>query len=121
MLEIAFKNLQPSQLVRDTIFDRILPHVSKFPDLQSARIRVTVEMENSPAQAGPDDFSIKLQILSGKYRGVVLSKKRNNFYLALADVADLLLERLNNRGDRARILQLKSARQYKTRARAVEE
>lgn len=121
MLEIAFKNLQPSQFVRDAIFDRILPHVSKFPDLESARIRVTVEMENSPTQAGPDDFSIKLQILSGKYRGVVISKKRNNFYLALANVVDLLLERLNNRGDKSRIIQLKSARQHKARARVFED
>jgi hypothetical protein len=115
MLEIAFKNLDPSQLVRDAVADRILPQTDKFPHLKAARIRITVEMENSPQQAGPDNFSVKLQILSGVYRGIVLSKKRENFYLALADITDLLLETLNHRGDRTRVRKLKAARQHKVR------
>lgn len=91
-IAVTFKNLEPSQFVRDAVNDRILPHLEKFPDLRDAKIRVTIEMKKSPIQAGPDNFAIKLQVLSGKYRGLVISKKRETFYLALADVTDHLLK-----------------------------
>ena len=91
--------------------------IDKFPDLGESKIAVTLEMENSPAQAGPDLFKIKLHILRSRYHDIIMEKSDPNFYVALAKVSDQMLERLNRFGDRGRVKERKNARQI---AREVE-
>ncbi len=110
MIQIVFKNLQKSDLTRASVLERILPLVSKFPGLETARIRVTLEMHNAPEQPGPDLYSVKMQILRGKYRGIRLEKSADTLHLALADLVEHALERLNRYGDRARVRERSKAR-----------
>ena len=112
MIQVIFKNLEKSKLTRDSTLERINPLVSKFPGLQQQRIRITLEMHNSPEQAGPDLFSVSLQVLSGRYRGLRLEKSGSHLYEALSELVDDGLERLNRFGDRARTKQRIRSRRW---------
>lgn len=111
MLIVKFKNLEKSALAEESVQERLLPIAEKFEDLQKSRLVVTLEMQNSPLQAGPDLFTVKLNISSGRYDGIVLSKSDSNMYVALAQICDQLLEKLNRTGDRQRVKTIKKARQ----------
>lgn len=111
MIQIRFKNLEKSEMAREVAQDRIESLVNKFPDLSESKLLVTLEMENSPTQAGPDLFKVKLHVSKGRYNGVTVEKANSNLYVALADVVDHMLEKLNRFGDRARVKERKNARQ----------
>ncbi len=110
MTQIIFKNLEASELARDAARERVQAMIEKFPDLSNARIRVTLEMKNSPKHPGPDLFAVKFHATGGKYKEVTVEKSSPNLYSALADVVDHLLEVLNRTGDRSRVRALRQAR-----------
>lgn len=110
MINIKFKNLDKSELAREAVSDRIDGLIVKFPDLKECKIRVTLEMENSPFQAGPDLFKVKLHIARGRYDGVTIEKSDSNLYVAMAEVVDHMLELLNRFGDRSRVKERSRAR-----------
>lgn len=111
MIQIKFKNLEKSEIARKGVQERMESLVDKFPDLSKSKLLVTLEMENSPNQAGPDHFKVKLHISRGRYNGITVEKADLNLYVALAEVIDHMLEKLNRFGDRARVKERKSARQ----------
>ncbi len=111
MILVKFKNLEKSENVREAVDERLIPLVEKFPDLSKSKILVTLEMENSPVQPGPDCFSVKLHVTGGRYAGIRLEKSDANLYVALALVVDHMLESLNRFGDRVRVKERKKARQ----------
>lgn len=110
MIQIKFKNLEKSEMAREAVHDRVEALIEKFDDLSESKIQVTLEMENSPAQAGPDLFKVKVHVLRGRYDGITVEKSDSNLYVALAEVADHMLEVLNRYGDRARVKERKKAR-----------
>ncbi len=110
MIKVIFKNLDRSELAREAATERIEAVVEKFPDLDNNLISITLEMLNSPIHAGPDLFSVKVHVSSGRYRGVRLEKSAPNLYIALAHVVDHMLEMLNRFGDRARVKERNRAR-----------
>ena len=116
MILVKFKNLKKSELVSYSVIDRVSVLVEKFPDLREGKIRITLEMENSPAQAGPDYFKVKVYISRGRYGGVIVEKSSSNLYVALADVIDHLLEKLNRFGDKNRVRERNNARQIAKKA-----
>ncbi len=110
MIQVKFKNLDKSELAREAALEKIEPLVEKFPDLQQSKILITLEMENSALQAGPDMFKVKLHIIRGRYDGITVKKTEPSLYVALAEVVDHMLEVLNRFGDRARVKARKRAR-----------
>ena len=86
MINVVFKNLEKSELAKEAATERMESIVEKFPDLHSSQIKVTLEMQNSPHQAGPDFFVVKTQLNSGRYRGLRVEKSAQNLYVALAAV-----------------------------------
>lgn len=112
MIQIKFKNLEKSELAKETVKTRIQSLVDKFEDLEKSRVLVTLEMLNSPTQAGPDLFSVKLHISRGRFNGITLTKSDPNFYRALADLIDHMLEKLNRAGDKARVKERTKARLF---------
>lgn len=110
MILVKFRNLEKSKLVRKAVIQRIEPVVEKFPHLAESRISVTIEMANSPFQAGPDLFIIKVFIVNGRYGKISIEKSDSNMYVALADLAENMLEVLNRFGDKTRVKQRKLAR-----------
>lgn len=111
MIYIKFKNLDKSELAQEAVHERISRLIEKFPDLNDCKIRVTLEMENSPFQAGPDLFKVKLHVASGRYDGVTIEKSDSSLYVALAEIVDHMLELLNRFGDRSRVKERSRARQ----------
>ena len=110
MIQVRFKNLEKSEIAREAATERLEAIVEKFPDLESAKIDITLEMLNSRAQPGPDMFSVRVCILTGRYKGITITKLDANLYVALADVVDHLLEKLNRYGDRARVKKISAER-----------
>lgn len=110
MIKIKFKKLRKSEAIINTINERIEHLIEKFPNLLKSKISITVEMENSPIQAGPDLFKLKLLVSGGKYDAVTIEKCDPNLYAALADVCDHMLEALNRTGDKSRVKDRTKAR-----------
>ncbi len=110
MLQVKFKNLDKSELAREAVHERIGAVIEKFPDLNESKVQVTLEMENSPLQAGPDLFKVKLHVSRGRYARITIEKADSNLYVALAEVVDHMLETLNRFGDRNRVKERTKAR-----------
>ena len=100
MVEIKFKNLDRSDLVAEIVRTRFETLLESFPDLQEHSIRVTIDMQNSPHQAGPDEFHVKTQIHGFKFKNVIVDKNADNLYKALAEVVEVLHEKLNRSLDK---------------------
>lgn len=111
MIQIKFKNLDKSELAREAVNERIETLIEKFPDFNESKIQITLEMQNSPLQAGPDLFKVKLHVARGRYDGITVEKSDASLYVALAEVVDHMLEVLNRFGDRARVKERKKARE----------
>lgn len=120
MIDIVFKDLEKSELAKDATYNRMQDAMERFPDLERSRITITLSMENSPTQAGPDLFKVKFQCKSGKYNGVILERSAPTLYKALADVSESLLERLNRFGDKERVKKIKHARKIRQTSLPIE-
>lgn len=110
MIQIKFKKLNKSEMIRKVAQERVEHLVEKFPDLEKSKILITFEMENSPFQAGPDLFKVKLHVARGRYDGITVEKTESSLYIALAEIVDHMLEVLNRFGDRARVKERNRAR-----------
>jgi ribosome-associated translation inhibitor RaiA len=115
MIKVIFKNLDPSELARESVIERMDAIVEKFPDLQKSRVNVTLEMQNSPFQAGPDLFFVKAHINGGRYESLRVEKSAPSLYVALAEVVEHMLELLNRFGDRTRVKERNQARKSLSR------
>jgi ribosome-associated translation inhibitor RaiA len=113
MLKIHFKDLEPSEMAREIVTTRLGDMISKFPDLQNHNMTCTLSGENTPTQAGPDLFKIKLILTGKKFSNIVIEKKAPHLYLAIALLCESLLERLNRATDKSRIKKLRQARNSK--------
>ncbi len=102
-MDIRFRNLEKSELAREATEQRLAPALARFPDLRLEDVVVTLSMENSRTQPGPDQFTVKIHFSTGRYRGITLQKSAGNLYGALAETVDHLLERLNRHGDKTRV------------------
>ena len=120
-MKIVFRNLARSELIGTVIKERFAHVLEKFPDLHRSEITLTLSMHNSPTQAGPDLFSVKMVCLGGRYRNLVLEKASPNLYAAWADLLEHLLERLNRYGDRERVRDRALARRRRRELPAFRE
>lgn len=113
MIRVIFKNLEKSDLVKAIVLGRLDPLVKKFPDLEGCLLHVTLEMQKSPLRTtGPEHFTVKVCVGSGRYKGLTLAKSGPRLYLALADVTEHLLEALNRFGDRHRVYSRMQQRKF---------
>jgi ribosome-associated translation inhibitor RaiA len=118
MIKVVFKNLDKSELARNIVTDRLNPVLEKFPKTKGHRITVTLEMENSPAQAGLDYFKVSTMITGPLYKNIKLEKSSENLYLATAAASDgiqallgkqtLRLRKVNKSGKIKNIMEDKS-------------
>ncbi len=106
-------------MVRMAVLERLEALVEKFPNLSKSKIQVTLEMENSPHKPGPDLFSVKVHLSRGKYDGITVDKANSNLYVALAEVTDHMLEKLNRFGDRVRVKEREKARRIAGRGNTI--
>jgi hypothetical protein len=112
-MRIIFRNLDRSQLALEAAQERLSEIVDKFPKLRSHKMNVTLFMENSPQQAGPDSFGVKVLIQGDFFKNITLIKKSDSLYRALADVKEHLLEVLNRTGDKVRVVKRRNARRLR--------
>lgn len=102
MIRIIFKDLDESELAKDAVYNRTQATIDRFPDLEDHNLTFTLSMDNSQFKPGPDLFKVKLVVTGKKYGGIILEKSAMSLYVALADVSNHTLERLNRFGDKRR-------------------
>jgi ribosome-associated translation inhibitor RaiA len=107
IIQVVFKKLEKSEIGKNIALERMQAVVARFPELRGHQIKITLEMENSRLQAGPDVFTAKLFINGDRFRSIVIEKSASNLYAAMADVVEHTLERLNRYGDKSRVRQRK--------------
>lgn len=110
MIHVKFKNLQSSDLVRNIAAERINSVIGKFPSVAQQTVTVTLEMENSPTQPGPDLFSVKVHFQGRRHKSLTIRKSSIELHSALAEVADHLLEAIHRFEERDRSKRRKAAR-----------
>jgi ribosome-associated translation inhibitor RaiA len=110
MIQVTFKNLEPSELARCLVEDRLSEVIEQFHVLTMAIVRVTVEMHNSPTQPGPDLFSVTVHVENGVLKGLRLTKSSHSFYLALAELCGVLHETVVRSQKRRRVTTRKHGR-----------
>lgn len=121
MIQVLFKRLDKSEMAKDAAVERFESVIEQFPDLKESKLIVTLSMENSPRQTGPDLFTVKVYCRGGRYRGITLEKSAPNLYAALADVVEHMLERLNRFGDRSRVKTREKARRLLARQTSLDD
>lgn len=93
-MKVVFKNLEKSEFILDTATKRANSIISKFPNLNKRDLSLTLSKDTSPTKGGSGVFKVKLQVLTGEFRGIVLEKSSSNLYKALAKTVDKTHERL---------------------------
>lgn len=112
MIQIKFKDLEPSEAARKIAHGRISDALKRFPKGKPRAVSVTLGMQNSPAKPGADVFTVRTEVFGGRYHGLILEKSSGDLYAAIADVSDRLLERFNRHSDRLRVKALKQRREF---------
>ncbi len=92
MIRVVFKNLEKSDIVRAITSDRIERTISKFSELARMAATVIVSKEHSCEHSGPDLFSAKLLLVGNGHKPVVLEKRAESLYQAIALVTDRATE-----------------------------
>lgn len=97
MFKVVFKNMNASSLTSENIHQRLMPIIDKYPDIKNHRMSVTIEMENSPQQAGQDFFSISIMMTGKIFKDLRIKKSSENFYIALSSLVESLNAHLSRR------------------------
>jgi ribosome-associated translation inhibitor RaiA len=92
MVKVVFKNLEKSEMVRSVTAERIEKTINKFSDLAKMAATVIVSREHSHEHSGVDLFSAKLLLAGNGHKPVILEKRAESLYQAVALVTDRALE-----------------------------
>lgn len=93
-IKVVFKNVDKSDFAESTIKERFSLLKEKFPEIARRRTTVTLSMDNSPKQAGPDLYGVKVQLRADKNQNIIMEKTAQNPYQALHLLFDRIHERL---------------------------
>jgi hypothetical protein len=110
MMRIIFRNMDRSELAVEIISERMQLVFDKFERLNPLDVTMTLKMDNSPVQAGPDLFCLKFYCNRGSFRGLSIEKRSPNLYIGLADLVDTLCDRLGRNAERQRHYQIDAHR-----------
>jgi ribosome-associated translation inhibitor RaiA len=94
VVKVVFKNLEKSDLVRKITAEKVERTINKFSELAERMTTVIVSRENSHDHKGVHQFSAKL-LIQGQGKAVVLEKRAETLYQAVAMVTDRALEILH--------------------------
>lgn len=98
MLKIVFKNIEPSQMARDILVERIAPILKRDPSLKECSVTIMLETENSLSQDVPDLFTLSLSAADKvNQKDLIIKKSSENFYHATASLAESLNKLLDQR------------------------
>jgi ribosome-associated translation inhibitor RaiA len=100
MVQVVFKNMETSTLAKNVIQERVSHIVKKFPTLADHKITMTLEMYNSPKQAGPDMYSANVLVTGKTFKAIRLKKTSENFYHAIAVLMDRFVYTISKKSDR---------------------
>jgi len=94
MIRIIFKGLDESVLAKEAVLNHLESAQLRFPELERHKVDVTLSMDRSQGDLGPDLFKVKLAVSGKKYKGLTFEKSAMSLYSALSEVSNHMLERL---------------------------
>lgn len=98
MLKVVFINIEPSQMARDILDERITPILKRDPSLKRCSVTIMLERENPPSQDVPDLFTLSLRAENNSNEtDLIIKKSSENFYNATASLAESLNKLLDRR------------------------
>jgi len=114
MIRVIFKNLKKSDLIRTVAMDRVEKTLHKFPELENLTSTVIVSREHSPEHAGVDLFAVKLLVEGKGTRPIILEKRAESLYQAIALLTDRALEILHRAIEKERDILRDERRKWKS-------
>lgn len=98
MIQVQFKNLEPSVLARDTAVETLSRVIAQVPETAQSTVQVTLEMKDSNREPGPSLFHVQVIFQGGK-NGMAFQQSAKSLYVALADLTDKILKTLKKERD----------------------
>jgi hypothetical protein len=99
MIQVQFKNLEPSVLARDTAVENLSRVIAQVPETAQSTVQVTLEMKDSNREPGPSLFHVQVIFQGGKQNGMAFQQSAKSLYVALADLTDKILKTLKKERD----------------------
>jgi ribosome-associated translation inhibitor RaiA len=113
-MKIVFKNGLESEFIKNAMNQHMEVLEEKHPELQQTDAIVTVKMDNSPLQAGPDSYTVNIRLIGGRnFRNISLHKTAQNFYSAMNAAFHVLAQKLSKKSEKKRGLIRQRRRQFK--------
>lgn len=103
VIKVVFKNLKKSDLIRQIATDRIEKTIKKFPEFDKLSSSVIVSREHSQEHPGISEFAVKLLMKRKGLKPIVLEKRAETLYQAIALVTDRALEILHRANEKIRL------------------
>lgn len=94
MMQIKFKNLEPSQLAKEAVQEKMASLYSEYDFLNFCRIRVNIELMSNRSVDRPDLFAVSFHIVEGKCVGLKLQQSDPNLHDALGRLVEQIRQRL---------------------------
>ncbi len=113
MVKVIFKNLAKSEMIRNIVTDKIQKTIGKFSNVEHLSSTVIVGREHSPEHTGVEWFSVKFLIHGKGIKPIVLEKRAEDLYLALAMVSDRAFELMHRSIEKERLTHRHERRRWK--------
>jgi ribosome-associated translation inhibitor RaiA len=113
MVNVVFKNLEKSTMVRDIVAGKLERVLEKFPRFATTLATVSVCTENSRVAGPPHYYSVKLRVQAKGLRPIIVEKKAVSLYAAVAELTDHALEILHRTVEKRRDQVRSSRREWK--------
>lgn len=113
MIKLVFKNIEKSEMVKESVLEKFQPLVDRFPSVSEHDLIVTLDMENSMIQTGPDLFKVKVHFKSGEFKNITFERKASNLYVALSELVDRLHEVIRKSSLKERKIKREKSRDLK--------
>ena len=113
-MKFVFKDGLQSEFVKHAMEYHMDHLQEKYPELENSEATVTLQMENSPIQAGPDAYTVKIRLSGSKrLKGISLKKTAKNFYVAVNDAFHTLTRKISNKISKRRTINRHRRRDFK--------
>ena len=121
MVQVNFKNLERSPMVRQIVAEKMEKVLAKFPRFANTTATVSVSTENSRIVGPSHYYSVKLCVRAKGLRPIIIEKRAANFYAAVAEMTDHALEILHRSLEKRRDVIRSSRREWKIHLQEGEE
>lgn len=117
MVKVVFKNLEKSSGIRKNVVERIERALSRFSEVIALDSTLVLSREHSKEHAGVEEYSVKLIVDADGRKPIIIEKRSENYYQALAKALDRAMDVLHQSFAKERLSVRHKKRLWKTEQR----